>query len=54
MSDKTRLSIHIFDEFIVVSNNKGREKRFPRCGITQVEMFVLDLAKQGELNELAT
>jgi len=48
----TKLSIFIYDRVIVVQNPRGQSKQFPRCGITQVESFVKDMAEKGNLNEL--
>lgn len=35
-----------------MENKRGRQKQFPRCGITNVEQFIFDMAKQGKLDEL--
>ena len=52
MFDKTKINIYIFDEVILVQNQNGKQKRFPRCGITDVEMFVIEMAKKGQLDDL--
>jgi len=52
MSEKNKLSIHIFEDIIVVKNTLGKEKFFPRCGIKHVESFVFEMAKKGQLDEL--
>jgi hypothetical protein len=52
MPDNSEISIYVFDNTIVVKNQKNLQKQFPRCGITNVESFVLDMAKQGHLDEL--
>ncbi|QUC64086.1 hypothetical protein NsoK4_06455 [Nitrosopumilus sp. K4] len=52
MFTKNKISVYIYDDTILIKNHNGKEKKFPRCGITDVEMFVLDMAKKGELNEL--
>lgn len=48
-----KISVYIYDDTILIKNQNGKEKKFPRCGITNVEMFVLEMAKTGKLNELA-
>lgn len=50
----TKLFIFIHDNEIIVQNKVGKEKKFPRCGITNVEFFVLEMAKKGNLNDLFT
>ena len=52
MSEKNKLSIHIFEDIIVIKNTWGKEKFFPRCGIKNVESFVSEMAKKGQLDEL--
>lgn len=52
MFEKSSLDIYLFDDIIVVKNQDGKEKKFPRCGITDVELFVMEMAKNGNLSEL--
>ena len=52
MFDGPKISIYVFDDARVVKNQNNLQKQFPRCGITKIESFVLDMAKQGHLNEL--
>lgn len=52
MYDNSHLSIHVFDDVIVVKNQNGMEKHFPRCNMTKIEMFVLNMIKKGKLDEL--
>ena len=52
MFENSRLHIYVFDDAIVVQNNKEQQKEFPRCGITKIESFVIDMAKKGQLDEL--
>ena len=53
MFSKNKISVYIYDDTILLKNQNGKEKQFPRCGITDVEMFVLDMMQKGHLNELA-
>ena len=46
------LSVQVSENTITIQNQKGMAKKFPRCGITKIEMFVLDMAKHGNLDEL--
>ncbi|MDX1595661.1 MAG: hypothetical protein R3327_01840 [Nitrosopumilaceae archaeon] len=48
----TKLNIFIYDQTIIVQNKNGKQKRFPRCGITDIEAFVKYQAEKGNLNEL--
>ncbi|KFM20390.1 hypothetical protein AAA799P11_00137 [Marine Group I thaumarchaeote SCGC AAA799-P11] len=50
--DNSKLNVYVFEDAIVVKNNKDFTKQFPRCGITQIESFVLDMAKRGKLDDL--
>jgi hypothetical protein len=52
MFNNNKLSIHVYDDVIVIKNKNGMEKQFPRCGMTKVEFFVLDMAKKGKLDDL--
>lgn len=47
-----KLSVYLFDHTIVIQNQDDVKRQFPRCGITKIESFVLDMAKRGELDEL--
>jgi hypothetical protein len=47
-----KMSVYVFDDTIVVKNKKNLQKQFPRCGITKIESFVLDMVKNGHLDEL--
>ena len=52
MFGKSNLSIYILDDAIVVQNQNNDTKQFPRCGITKVRSFVLDVVRKGQLDEL--
>ncbi|WP_187146527.1 hypothetical protein [Nitrosopumilus maritimus] len=52
MFGKSRLDIYILDDAIIVKNQNNDTKQFPRCGITKIQSFVLDMAKKGQLDEL--
>ncbi|KEQ56530.1 hypothetical protein AAA799E16_01921 [Marine Group I thaumarchaeote SCGC AAA799-E16] len=52
MFEKSSLDIYLFDDLILIKNKNGKEKSFPRCGITDVELFVMEMAKKGELSDL--
>lgn len=52
MFDNKKLNIFILDDVIVIKNNIGKEKKFPRCGMTNIESFVFDMAKKGKLDDL--
>lgn len=47
-----KISVYVFDDAIVIKNQKNLQKQFPRCGITKIESFVLDMVKNGRLDEL--
>ncbi|WP_162129645.1 hypothetical protein [Candidatus Nitrosopumilus sediminis] len=47
-----KLNIFVLDDSIVVQNQKYKSKHFPRCGITEVESFVLNMVKDGQLDDL--
>lgn len=53
MYGRNELSVYIFRDAIIVKNRNGKEKKFPRCGITNVEMFVTEMANTGNLDDLA-
>lgn len=44
--------IEMDDETIKITNQKGRAKSFPRCGIVNVRSFITEMARSGNLNEL--
>jgi len=50
--NQNNLRIFIFDEFILVQNNLGQTKEFPRCNIAYIEAFVLEMIRTGNLDEL--
>ncbi|AJM92289.1 hypothetical protein NPIRD3C_1077 [Nitrosopumilus piranensis] len=50
--DDSKLSVYIFEDSIVIKNHKDIAKQFPRCGITKIESFVLDMVKRGKLDDL--
>lgn len=52
MPDNSKLSVYVSEDVILVKNNKDDTKQFPRCGITQIESFVLNMAKRGKLDDL--
>ena len=52
MSSSNKISVYIYDDTILVKNQNGKEKKFPRCGITNIELFVLEMAKKGKLDDL--
>lgn len=52
MFGNPKLSVYLYDDTIVIKNQNNVKKQFPRCGITKIELFVLDMVKQGELDEL--
>jgi len=52
MFNEPKITVIIYDEMIVVQNKKGKQKKFPRCGITRVEQFIYDMEKKGELDDL--
>ena len=52
MSDNDRLRIFINDDVILIQNQFGKIKEFPRCKITNVRSFVLEMVKTGNLDDL--
>jgi len=52
MFDNFELSIYLFDDAIVIKNQNNVQKQFPRCGITKIESFVLEMVKKGKLDNL--
>ena len=50
--NKIQLEVLLNSEKITVVNSKGLSKSFPRCGITHVEMFVKEMVKDGNLDDL--
>lgn len=52
MFENSRLSVYIFDDTIIIKNQNQMQKQFPRCGITKVELFILEMAKRGKLDDL--
>ncbi|MBS1268611.1 MAG: hypothetical protein MAG458_01342 [Nitrosopumilus sp.] len=52
MFKKKSLEVYLFDDMILIKNKNGKEKSFPRCGITDVELFLMEMAKKGELSDL--
>lgn len=52
MFGNPKLSVYLFDDTIIIQNQDDVKKQFPRCGITKIESFVLDMAKRGKLDEL--
>lgn len=54
MSHETKIWVEMDEKTIVVSNQKGRTKSFPRCGMMNVRLFLKEMARSGHLNELVT
>ena len=52
MFDNFKLSIYLYDDVIVIKNQNNIQKQFPRCGITKIESFVLEMVKRGKLDNL--
>lgn len=52
MNDNDRLRIFIYDDVILIQNQFGKIKEFPRCEITNVKSFVLEMVKTGNLDDL--
>ncbi len=52
MNNKDSLRIFIYEDFILVTNRSGKIKEFPRCSITNVKSFVMEMAKTGHLDDL--
>ena len=52
MNDNNGLGIFIYDDIILIQNRFGKIKEFPRCKITNVKSFVLEMVKTGNLDEL--
>ncbi|MGD8707497.1 MAG: hypothetical protein PVI88_02295, partial [Nitrosopumilaceae archaeon] len=52
MNDNDRLKIFIYDDVILIQNQFGKIKEFPRCEITNVKSFVLEMVKTGNLDDL--
>jgi|GEM_PF-4079257 len=47
-----KISIQVFDDAIVIKNKNNLRKQFPRCGITKIEPFVLEMLERGKLDDL--
>ena len=47
-----RVEIFMDDKTIVIINQNGNSKSFPRCGITKIESFVQEMLKSGNLDDL--
>ena len=52
MFERLKLHIYVLDDSIIIQNKNDKIKHFPRCGITRVESFVLNMAENGKLDEL--
>ena len=52
MFNDNMLKVLVNENAIIIQNHQGIEKKFPRCGITKIDMFLLDMAKRGKLDEL--
>jgi len=52
MFDISKISIYVFEDAIVIKNKNNLEKQFPRCGITKIESFVLEMANRGKLDDI--
>ena len=52
MNDNDHLKILIYDNIILIQNQVGKIKEFPRCEITNVKSFVLEMVRTGNLDDL--
>lgn len=52
MNERSTLQVYVFEDTILVENKSGRKKEFPRCDITNIQSFVLEMAKTGNLDDL--
>lgn len=52
MIKNPKLSVYLSDDRIVIKNQDNMTKQFPRCGITKIELFVLEMTKRGKLDDL--
>lgn len=52
MFDSSKLNRYLYDDVIAIKNQNNIQKQFPRCGITNIESFVLEMVKRGKLDSL--
>jgi hypothetical protein len=50
----TKIEIYMYETKIIICNENGMVKTFPRCGITKIEAFVQEMANTGNLDELCS
>jgi len=49
---RTKIEILMDENEITLVNQNGKSKTFPRCGITNIESFLEEMARSGNLNDL--
>lgn len=48
-----RLIVQVMPDTIVLINEQGKKKEFPRCGIKNLEAFVYEMLRLGKMDDLA-
>ena len=50
--NKILLNVQVNKDLIIIGNQRGKTKTFPRWGIILVKLFVKDMAKSEKLDDL--
>lgn len=52
MPSEFPLLVYVYKDIILIKNKDGKTKKFPRCDITNINSFLMEMVKIGKLDDL--